>query len=175
MTGQRKFADIYIEQLQDLYDAERQIVDALPDMAQAASAEDLKMAFEEHLQQTRQQLARLERIFAAMGERAGTRHSEGMRTLLAQGRLKISGMSASPVLDFALIAAARKVEHYEISGYATARTVAEMLGHSEVAALLQKTLEEEQDTDAGLGDIAENVLSGEDLDEVLSGNEPRRA
>lgn len=172
MNNERTFEEIYREQLQDLYDAERQITEALPDMARAASSEELKMAFEEHLQQTKQQAARLERIFEEMQQQAGDRHSEGMRTLLAEGRLKMSGMESSPVLDFELIAAAQKVEHYEICGYGTVCTLAEMLDHGEAAVLLRKTLDEEQETDATLSDIAENVISGEDLDEVLSEDDP---
>lgn len=165
MIQEDTFETLYRDQLHDLYDAERQITEALPDMITAASSEDLKAAFAEHLEQTREQISRLDRIFAELGEQPGSKTSDGMRALLAQGRLHINERSPSPVLDAALIAAAQKVEHYEISGYGSAVTMAEMLDHEQDAMLLEQTLDEEKDTDATLSDIAEDVLGGEELED----------
>ena len=111
-----KFEDLLKEELEDLYDAEKQIVNALPKMVEAASAEDLKAAFQEHLEQTVEQVARLERVFEAIGEQPGGKQCEGMQGLLKESEKMIQEMEKSPVLDAALIGAAQKVEHYEISG-----------------------------------------------------------
>ncbi|MBZ5581971.1 MAG: ferritin-like domain-containing protein [Acidobacteriia bacterium] len=161
-----KLESVYREELQDLYDAEMQIVNALPGMAQASSSPELKAAFELHLAETIQQVRRLEQVFAEMGEAPGSETSEGMRALLAEGRLRINSLPSSPVLDAALIAAAQKVEHYEISGYGTARTLAQMLNHGDAARLLQRTLDEEKETDSVLTEIAEAVIVGEELDDA---------
>jgi len=169
-----KFEDLLTDELNDLYDAERQIVEALPKMKQAASAEELADAFEQHLEQTRQQIKRLDQIFAQMGEEPGSKECEGMQGLLREGEKLIRELQKSPVLDAALIAAAQKVEHYEISGYGTARTMASMLGEVEMAELLQETLDEEKDTDETLTEIAESIMGGdaaEDADEELEEEE----
>jgi ferritin-like metal-binding protein YciE len=160
-----KFEDLFREELEDLYDAEKQIVQALPKMAEAASSEELSEAFQQHLEETQEQVKRLERIFKKMGEQPGGRQCEGMQGLLKEGEKVISEISKSPVLDAALIAAAQKVEHYEISGYGTARTMAEMLGQQDAAELLEETLEEEKATDETLTDIAESIMSGDATDE----------
>jgi ferritin-like metal-binding protein YciE len=160
-----KFEDLFVEQLQDLYDAEKQIVQALPKLAEAASSEELIEAFQEHLEQTREQVKRLERIFKEMGETPGEKPCEGMQGLIKEGDRLISQISKSTVLDAALIGAAQKVEHYEISGYGTARTMAEMLGQQNAAELLDETLDEEKETDDTLTDIAETIMTGEDAAE----------
>jgi ferritin-like metal-binding protein YciE len=166
LTQEETYEGLFREQLEDLYDAERQIVDALPGMIRAVSSEELRTAFEGHLEQTRQQLERLQKIFSELGIQASGKPCEGMRGLLAEGRKIISEHQNSEVLDAALIAAAQKVEHYEISGYGTARTLAEVLNHEEAAELLEQTLEEEKDTDELLTDIAEDLLAGEDFEEA---------
>jgi ferritin-like metal-binding protein YciE len=168
-----KFEDLLTNELNDLYDAERQIIDALPKMKEAASTEELADAFEQHLEQTREQVKRLDRIFSQMGEQPTGKQCEGMEGLLREGEKLMSEMEKSPVLDAALIGAAQKVEHYEISGYGTARTMASMLGQSEVAELLQETLDEEKDTDETLTEIAEAVMGGDavDSDEELDEEE----
>ena len=166
-----RFEDLYRQELQDIYDAEKQIVQALPRLIAAASTAELASAFEEHLQQTREQVRRLERVFEMMEEQPANKTCEGMQGLLKEGEKLISAMEKSPVLDAGLIAAAQKVEHYEISAYGTLRTMAEMLGQPDAAALLNETLDEEKTTDDNLTEIAESVLSGEamadeaDLDE----------
>jgi len=160
-----KFDELFKEELQDLYDAERQIIQALPKMVEAASNEELKSAFEEHLEQTKEQVKRLDRVFQAIGEKPQGKTCEGMQGLLKEGEKIIAEIPKSPVLDAAIIGAAQKVEHYEISGYGTARTMAEMLGQQDAAELLEETLEEEKATDETLTEIAESIMSGEDSDE----------
>ena len=118
-----KFDELFKEELEDLYDAEKQIIQALPKMAEAASSEELKSAFEEHLEQTKEQVKRLERVFKAIGEKPKGKTCEGMQGLLKEGEKIIAEIPKSPVLDAAIIGAAQKVEHYEISGYGTARAV----------------------------------------------------
>ncbi|MBV8905626.1 MAG: ferritin-like domain-containing protein [Acidobacteriia bacterium] len=169
--NESRFEDLYRQELQDIYDAEKQIVQALPRLIAAASTAELASAFEKHLQQTREQVKRLERVFEMMEEQPANRTCEGMQGLLKEGEKLISEMEKSPILDAGLIAAAQKVEHYEISAYGTLRTMAEMLGQPDAAELLNETLDEEKTTDENLTEIAESVLSGEamadeaDLDE----------
>jgi ferritin-like metal-binding protein YciE len=160
-----KFEDLLKEELQDLYDAENQIIEALPKMVEAASSEELKSAFEDHLEQTREQVKRLDRVFKAIGEKPQRKTCEGMQGLLKVGEKIIAEIAKSPVLDAAIIGAAQKVEHYEISGYGTARTMAEMLGQQDAAELLEETLDEEKATDETLTEIAESIMSGDSGDE----------
>ncbi len=165
MVKDNTFEGLYREELKDLYDAERQIVEALPDMIQAASSEELKAAFQTHLEQTQEHVRRLKHIFDTIDGQPGNELCEGMRGLLSEGRMAMNEYNPSPVLDAALIAAAQKVEHYEISGYSAAIMLAEMLDHDEAARLLQSTLEEEEETDDTLSQIAESLLMGEELEE----------
>ena len=162
---QAKFEDLFLEELADLYDAEKQIVAALPKMVAASSSAELARAFQEHLDETRRQLARLERIFAEMGEEPRSRDSFGMQGLIKAGERIIGDIQKSPVLDAALIAAAQKIEHYEISGYGTARAMAEMLGQGTVADTLEETLDEEAAADETLTDIADSIINGEAIAE----------
>ena len=157
-----KFDELFQQELEDLYDAEKQIVQALPKMAEAASSEELASAFQEHLEQTKEQVKRLDKVFKQIGVKPQGKTCEGMQGLLKEGEKMISEIPKSPVLDAALIGAAQKVEHYEISGYGTARTMAEMLGQQDAAELLEETLEEEKATDETLTEIAESIMSGED-------------
>jgi ferritin-like metal-binding protein YciE len=157
-----KFDELFQQELEDLYDAEKQIVQALPKMAEAASSEELSSAFQEHLEQTREQVKRLDKVFKKIGVKPQSKTCEGMQGLLKEGEKMISEIPKSPVLDAALIGAAQKVEHYEISGYGTVRTMAEMLGQQDAAELLEETLEEEKATDENLTEIAESIMTGED-------------
>jgi ferritin-like metal-binding protein YciE len=156
-----KFEDLFRSELEDLHDAETQILEALPKMIAASSSEELATAFEEHLEQTREQVKRLDRIFEAAGEEPGGKTCLGMQGLLREGENIISGMEKSQARDIALTAAAQKVEHYEIAGYGTVRTLAEMLGQSEAADLLEETLSEEKAADDTLTEIAEAIMTGE--------------
>jgi len=152
--------ELFKEELQDLYDAENQIIKALPKMAKAASDEDLTAAFQQHLEVTKKQVKRLDKIFQQLGIKPQGKTCEAMQGLLKEGDRIIQEIEKSPVLDAALIGAAQKVEHYEISGYGTVRTLAEVLGQQDAAELLEETLDEEKETDENLTEIAENIMGG---------------
>src|SRR5487761_179758 len=141
------FDDLFVEQLQDLYDAEQRLTKALPKMAAAAHNSALKAAFEEHLRQTQNHVSRLEQVFQQIGKSAQTKTCAAMKGLVEEGSEVISGSGDPDVKDAALIAAAQRVEHYEIAAYGTARTFAQRLGKSEAARLLEETLAEEKETD----------------------------
>jgi ferritin-like metal-binding protein YciE len=157
--------DLFLEELRDLYDAEKQIVKALPKMVEAASSEDLAAAFEEHLTVTQAQVKRLEQIFTELDEKPGGKKCAAMKGLLEEGKELIEEGEPSAVLDAGLISAAQKVEHYEMAGYGTARTFARLLGHDEAAELLQETLDEEKETDRKLTELAENIVNAEAVTE----------
>jgi len=151
--------DLFIEELQDLHSAEQQIIDALPQLGAAASAPDLKRAFNEHLEQTRVQRERLELILKGLNAQPAGHHCEGMEGLIKEGRERLRQDSPSDVKDAALISAAQRVEHYEIAGYGTARTYARLLGDWESERLLQQTLDEEGATDHRLSDLATSGIN----------------
>jgi ferritin-like metal-binding protein YciE len=151
--------ELYVHELSDLYDAENQILQALPKMSQAASAPELKKAFEEHLQQTKGQVERLDTIFQQLGEKPERKKCKGMAGLLAEGEEMIKEKADPDVKDAGLIAGAQKVEHYEIAGYGTVRTYAKLLGEQEAAKLLQQTLDEEGATDKKLTTLAEREIN----------------
>jgi ferritin-like metal-binding protein YciE len=153
--------DLYMEQLRDLYSAETQLVDALPKMAEAASSPDLKNGFREHLIQTRQHVDRLEQIFKQLGESPKGETCEGMKGLIKEGESMIKMKGEPEVRDAGLIAAAQRVEHYEIAGYGTVRTYAELLGDENAMRLLERTLQEEEETDEKLTEIAESHINQE--------------
>ena len=145
--------DIYVEQLQDLYNAEQQLIKALPKMARAASSEELKAAFEDHLGQTRQHAQRIETIFEQMGEKAKGKKCKAMEGLVEEGGEVIKEDMDDGIKDAALIAAAQRVEHYEIAGYGCVRAYATKLGEDDAATLLAQTLQEEKAADEALNDI----------------------
>jgi ferritin-like metal-binding protein YciE len=149
--------ELYIQELRDLYNAEGQIVKALPKMAKAASSDDLRAAFEEHLEVTKKQVERLEQIFEKLGEKPKGKKCKGMEGLLEEGKELLSEDADPDVLDAGMICAAQKVEHYEIAGYGTVRTYAEMLGEQDAARLLQETLDEEAETDKKLTELASKI------------------
>ena len=151
--------DLYIEELRDLYNAENQLVKALPKMAKAASAPELRAAFEEHLAVTQGQVERLDQIFEKLGERATGKKCVGMEGLIEEGKELLKEDAEPSVLDAALISAAQKVEHYEIAGYGCVRTYAQMLGFDDAADLLQATLDEESETDEKLTELAETLIN----------------
>jgi ferritin-like metal-binding protein YciE len=148
---------LYIEELKDLYSAETQLVKALPKMANAASSKDLRAGFEEHLGQTRDHVARLERILKALGESAKGKKCKGMEGLIKEGSEMIEEDPAPEELDAGLISAAQRVEHYEIAGYGCVSTYARLLGEDEAASLLKLTLEEEKETDEKLTQLAGSI------------------
>jgi ferritin-like metal-binding protein YciE len=150
--------DLYLHQLKDLYSAESQLIDALPDMAKEANHPDLKQAFSEHLQQTKQQKSRLEKIGKSLGEDLDGETCQAMKGLIKEGKEMIKQKAADPVKDAGLIAAAQRVEHYEIAGYGTVCTFAEMLGRNDDLQLLKETLSEEKNTDDKLNKIAKQTV-----------------
>lgn len=151
--------DLLINQLEDLYDAEDRLTSALPKMAAAASSPELKNAFTTHLQQTKGHVARLETAFRGLGHTPKKDTCQAMKGLISEGAEAISAKGDSAVKDAALIAAAQRVEHYEMAGYGTTRTFAQRLGLTEVAQLLQQTLNEEEETDKLLTRIAEQHIN----------------
>jgi ferritin-like metal-binding protein YciE len=151
--------DLYVEELKDLYNAEGQILKALPKMAEAAQAAELRAAFETHLQETRQQVERLEQIFRALDESPKGAKCEGMKGIIDEGEDLIDDDAPKSVNDAALIASAQRVEHYEMASYGTVRTFARQLGYDDHARLLQETLEEEGNADKKLTSIAESRVN----------------
>ena len=153
------FDDLYVAQLQDLYSAEDQLVDALPKMADAASHPELERAFQDHLEATRQQKDRLRQILESLGEDPGGETCEAMKGLVKEGEEIIKADADDAVRDAGLIAAAQRVEHYEIAGYGTVRTFADRLGRRGDVRLLDQTLSEEKEADGLLNRIAESVVN----------------
>jgi ferritin-like metal-binding protein YciE len=163
--------DLLVHELQDIYNAEGQILKALPRMIKAASHPELKTAFEEHRVQTEGQVERLEQAFKLLGVPVKGKKCDGMAGLLEEGKKTMAEDAEPSVLDAALIASAQKVEHYEIAAYGCVCTYAEMLGHEQVHELLGQTLEEEEETDQRLTALAETVINldaeaGDDAEEA---------
>ena len=150
---------LYLHELKDLYSAERQLLEALPKMAKKAEHPELRTAFEEHERATRKQVERLDRIFKDLGTEPGNQACKGMKGLVAEGEEVMKAFHDTDVRDAAMIAAAQRVEHYEIAGYGCARTYANLLGHTQHGELLQQTLDEEGKTDQRLTALAENVVN----------------
>lgn len=151
--------DLYVDQLQDMHSAERQLIKALPKMAKAAFNPDLRAAFTEHLTETKEQLARLDGILASLEKTAGRKVCKAAQGLVEEGAEMIAEDADEEVQDAGLIVAAQKIEHYEIASYGCLRTFATLLGRSRDAKLLAKTLEEEKATDQSLTDLAESVIN----------------
>ena len=149
--------ELLLDELQDLHSAETQITKALPKMAKASSASDLKLAFESHLEETEGHVQRLEKIFKHLKESPKGKTCEGMKGLLKEGDERVKEGGEPEVLDAGLISAAQRVEHYEIAAYGSARTYAELLGESEIVRLLEQTLEEEKAADQKLTKVAKKV------------------
>ena len=157
--------DLLVHELQNIYHAERQILEVLPRLVRAATDPDLKHVLEAHRQQTETQVRRLERSFMLLGVPAKRRTSDGMAGLLEEARQILAEDADSSVMDVALIAAAQKIEHYEIAAYGTVCTYAEMLGYDQVHELLGQNLDEEETTDQKLTALAETAIQqrGDDL------------
>jgi ferritin-like metal-binding protein YciE len=149
--------ELFVHELRDVLDAEKQILKALPKMARAAESENLKAAFEEHKAVTEQQVERLEKIFESLGKAARGKHCPGMEGLLTEGEEMIKEQEKGPVLDAAMIGSAQKVEHYEIAAYGTLATYAKLLQMEEAVDLLGQTLDEEKETDEKLNQIASEI------------------
>ena len=151
--------DIFLMELQDIYSAEKQLEEALPKQAEAAGSETLRKLFTEHTEQTRGQIERLEQIFEMLDEEPGDESCEAMEGLVEEAEQIMEEVDQPELRDVALIAAAQKVEHYEMASYGTLRTLAESMGLKEAASLLEKTLDEEKRTDARLTKVAESEVN----------------
>ncbi|MFO1167072.1 MAG: ferritin-like domain-containing protein [Rhodoblastus sp.] len=154
MAKQKMLEDLFLETLKDIYFAERQIVKALPKMAKAAESEELRMAFENHLEETHGQIERLQKVFEIAGKRAQGKTCEAIQGLIEEGEEVIEDFSDSPALDAGLIAAGNAVEHYEIARYGTLKTWANMLKMPEAVKLLDANLQEEHKADELLTKLA---------------------
>ncbi len=150
--------DLLVDQVRDLYDAEKQLVKALPKMAKAASSDELQQAIQNHLEETKNQVSRLERVFEELDAPAKGKPCKGMKGLVEEGGEVMEEEAEEPLNDLAIIAAAQRVEHYEISAYGTARAIAEKIGQDTVASLLEETEEEEKAADSKLNEIASELM-----------------
>jgi ferritin-like metal-binding protein YciE len=155
--------ELFVEELRDMYDAEKRITKALPKMAKSASSEELQEALTEHLQVTQNQISRLEQVFEAIGEKPRGKKCDGMMGIVEEGNTAIEELEAGPVRDAALIAGAQKVEHYEIASYGTLAYFAELLGHDDAKKLLGQTLDEEKEADDTLSELAKSKVNREAL------------
>jgi ferritin-like metal-binding protein YciE len=156
----KSLEDLYVDQLKDLYDAEKQLIKALPKMAKAASSKEVKKGFEDHLEVTRKQAERIEEIFSMRdGGKPGGKKCVGMEGLIKEGEEVIEEEMEDDVKDAALIAAAQRVEHYEIAGYGTVRAYAERIGDKKAVKLLDETLQEESRTNEKLTGLAEKHIN----------------
>lgn len=149
--------DLFVEELRDLYSAENQILKALPKMIKKASSRDLKSRFEQHSKETQGHVERLDKIFQELDESPRGKKCKGMEGIIADGKEWMSQDAEPEVMDAGLISAAQHMEHYEIAGYGTVRTYADLLGHSNMVGLLQSTLDEEKTTDEKLTQVAGNI------------------
>ena len=151
--------EMLLDEIQDLYHAEKQMTKSLPKMAKAATHEDLREAFQTHLEETREQITRLEEVFGALGQRPKTKPCHGMAGIIEEGNRTMQEDAEGAVLDAALIAAAQRAEHYEIGAYGTCAEWARLLGLGEVVSLLEQTLEEEKAADKKLTGLAEQEIN----------------
>jgi ferritin-like metal-binding protein YciE len=149
--------ELYIDELKDIYSAENQLLRALPKMAKSAASEALRTGFEEHLEQTKEHVERLEQIFSELGEKPAGKKCKGMEGLISEGQEMMGEGFREAVRDAALISAAQRVEHYEIAAYGTVRTYAKILGEQQAVQRLEQTLEEEKETDQKLTDLAGEI------------------
>jgi ferritin-like metal-binding protein YciE len=156
-SDKKSLQHLFEEELKGVYNAEKQLVDALPDMAKAAENEELQEAFTEHLEQTKKHVSRLEKIFERLRISQEDKTCEAMQSMIQEGKKIISEFTESPVRDAALIICAQKIEHHEIAAYGSLCELAEVLGYYKVADLLDKTLEEEEQTDRHLSDMAKDI------------------
>ncbi len=155
--------DLFLEQIEDLYDAEQRLVKALPKMAEASTSPELRQAIESHLGETKGHVTRLEQVFQFLRKKPKGQTCDAMKGLIEEGEDVISNIDQSPLRDAGLIAAANRVEHYEIAAYGSARTFAKTLGLREAVSLLEQTLNEEKNADTKLTTLAESKINAEAL------------
>jgi len=178
MPNLETLQELLVHELQDLYNAENQMMKALPKMARRAASSELRNAFEEHLGQTEMHAQRLERALALLDAPVRGRHCDGMQGIIEEGKKLMEEDASEEVMDAGLIAAAQKVEHYEIASYGSVKAWADLLGHEEITALLEETLSEEESADRRLSELAESAVNAEpamtdseSADEADSGEE----
>src|SRR5688500_2790507 len=171
MAEAKSLHDAFIDELRDTYDAEKQILKALPKMAKAATSAELREAFEAHLEETRGQVQRLEQVFAGLDEKARGKHCDGVAGIIEEGKSIMEEDFDDTTMDACLIAAAQRVEHYEMAAYGTLVAWAEAMGHSEAVALLQQTLDEEKAADQKLSALAESGINREAADSAPSNDD----
>jgi len=155
--------ELYVNELRDLYNAENQLIKALPKMAKGASSDELKDAFEKHLEQTKGHVQRLEEVFEELGEKTKGKTCQAMKGLIEEGSEVLKANGDDSVIDAGIIVAAQKVEHYEIASYGSVRTFAQLLGQDKSAELLQQTLDEESEANELLNKLAEDIVNPEAL------------
>ena len=159
--------EFFLEELKDIYGAEKQLTKALPKMKQAATSPDLALAFEDHLQVTQNQIARLEQVFQLIGKEPEAKKCEGMEGLIKEGETVISDTeNGSATRDVGLIVSAQKVEHYEIAAYGSLRQLAKTINKPEVSQLLEQSLQEEKETDMLLSNLAETLINADAKSEI---------
>ena len=161
----KNLQDLLVDLIRDTYDAEKQLVKALPKMAKAATSPELKAAFEDHLAVTKEQVTRLETVFKQLGVAARGKHCPAMEGLIEEGKEVMEEDQEPAIMDAALIAAAQKVEHYEIAAYGTAKSWASLLGLSEAAGLLEASLDEESEADETLTQVAGGINMAAEVEE----------
>ena len=155
--AQNTLKRLYVDELRDIYDAEKQLIKALPEMAEAATSRELRSGFEKHLEQTKEHAKRLEQIFGELGEKPAGKKCKAMQGLVAEGSEMIEEDFEGEVKDAGLISAAQRVEHYEIAAYGTVRNFATVLGEQNAVSLLEKTLNEEKETDEALTELSDGI------------------
>jgi len=161
--------ELFVDELRDLYDAENRLVKALPQLAKASQLDELREGFEMHLEQTKEHVERLKQIMESMDEKPAGKKCIGMVGIIQEGDEMMGEDLEGSVMDAALISAAQRAEHYEIAAYGCVRTWAKELGEDEAAELLEKTLQEEKETDAKLTELAEQVNSAANVEGEESG------
>jgi ferritin-like metal-binding protein YciE len=171
----KSIQDLFVTELRDIYHAEKQLVKALPKMAKAATHPELKQAFESHLEETRGQVDRLDQVFENLDLAKRAKKCEAMEGLLEEARSTMEEIEDDNVLDVGMIINAQKVEHYEIAGYGSLVALANQLGHSDVAKLLQETLQEEKAADEKLNQIALRAANPAAGESGETGSAPRRS
>jgi len=163
--------DLFIDELRDMFDAEKQLIKALPKLARAASSAKLRAAFESHLKQTRGQVTRLEKVFTSLGEKPRGKHCDGIAGIIKEGDAVMKEGFDAEALDAALIAGGQRAEHYEMAAYGTLVAWARIMGHTEAARLLQLNLNEEGDADQKLSNLAEGGVNQKAANKAHSGGD----
>jgi len=171
MAEQETLYDAFLDELRDAYDAEKQLTKALPKLAKAASSPDLREAFETHLEETREQVSRLEQVFELLDERAKGKHCDGIAGIIEEGKSVLEEDFSDEALDACLIASGQRAEHYEMAAYGTLIAWARVLGREDAAKLLEETLEEEKAADKKLTALAEGGINERAAEEARADDE----